>query len=111
MLNYFPASPADATAVAALLPVSLGKLTAQQLAQLLLEPSPQLLVDCGGLVAPHPLGVCHFATQLVLLRQKGVCVYLCNVHPVLRHCLHQLKLQYLFHSLGERTDQALPRAA
>jgi hypothetical protein len=71
-------------------------LTAKQLACLLLAPPPQLLVDCGGQQIPHPLGVCRFITQLLVIRSRETSLWLCNVHPVLHGCLHQLKLSALF---------------
>lgn len=66
----------------------------------LLLPPPQLLVDCGRVVIPHPWGVCHFAAQLLQLRRRGASISLINVHPVLLHCLHQMELDGLFHLRG-----------
>lgn len=80
----------------ALRPVNLADLTARQLACLLLAPPPDLLVDCGGLISPHRLGVCRFVTQLLQMRQRGSCIWLCNVHPVLQRCVHRLQLDALF---------------
>ena len=84
----------------ALPPVNLSDLTAKQLACLLVAPPPQLLVDCGGRLQPHPLGVCRFVAQLLQLRLRGTCLWLCNVHPGLRRCLHQLNLGAVFHLPG-----------
>ena len=83
-----------------LTPVNLADLTAKQLACLLVAPPPHLLVDCGGLLMPHPLGVGRFVTQLLQLRRRGTCLWLCNVHPGLYCCLHQLELSALFHLSG-----------
>lgn len=88
----------------ALLPVNLTDLTAKQLACLLVAPPAQLLIDCGGLLLPHPLGVCRFVAQLLQLRLRGTGLWLCNVHPGLRHYLHQLRLDAVFHL----TREALP---
>ena len=87
-------------ATPALLPLNLSNLTAKQLTCLLLAPPPQLLVDCGGVLLPHPLGVCRFVAQLLQLRQRGTRLWLCNLHPGLRRCLHRLGLGSLFHLSG-----------
>ena len=108
MPAHFPAllagtAPAPAltlVSLAALTPVSLAALTAKQLASLLLAPPPQLLVDCDGLLLPHPLGVCRFVAQLLLLQSRGTSIRLCNVHPKLRGCLQYLKLGASFHLNG-----------
>ena len=63
----------------------------------MVAPPPHLLVDCGGLLLPHPLGVCRFVSQLLLIRQRGTCMWLCNVHPGLRRCLQHLELEDLLH--------------
>ncbi len=84
-----------------LTPVNLADLTAKQLARLLVTPPPHLLIDCGGLLVPYPLGVCSFVAQLLLMRGRGACIWLCNVHPGLHRCLHQLKLAALFHLNGQ----------
>lgn len=97
------AGPGDAPA---LRPVNLPDLTPQQLAGLLVAPPPQLLVDCGGLLVPHPLGVCRFVAQLLQLRLRGTGIWLCNVRPELHRYLHELRLCPVFH-LGE---PALPAA-
>ena len=73
-------------------PVNLADLTDKQLMCLLVAPPSQLLIDCGRLLLPHPLGVCRFVAQLLQLRQRGTCIRLCNVHPGLRRCLQQLGL-------------------
>ena len=77
----------------------LADLTPKQL----VAPPPQLLVDCGGRLLPHPLGVCRFVAQLLQLRRRGAHIWLCNVHPVLSSYLHQLKLGALFHLTGQET--------
>jgi len=84
-----------------LTPVNLADLTAKQLACLLVAPPPHLMVDCGGLLMPHPLGVCRFVAQLLLVRGRGTCIWLCNVHPGLRRCLQQLGLAAVFHLNGQ----------
>jgi hypothetical protein len=76
----------------------LADLTADQLAYLLVAPPVLLLVDCGRLLLPHPLGVCRFVAQLLLLRRRGTGIWLCNVHPGLHRCLLQLELAALFHT-------------
>ena len=72
-----------------LTPVNLADLTAKQLACLLVAPPP------------HPLGVCRFVAQLLLVRGRGTCIWLCNVHPGLRRCLQQLGLAAVFHLNGQ----------
>lgn len=91
----------------ALLPVNLAGLTAKQLANLLTAPPPPLLVDGGGLLLPHPLGVCRLVTQLLQLRRRGTSIWLCNVHPALRRCLHLLNLGAVFHL----NEEVLPTGA
>ena len=91
MKTRLPTSPAG-PAAPALAPVNLTRLSARQLARLLLGPPAQLLVDCGSRLMPHPLGVGRFVALLLLLRQRGARIWLCNVHPGLRRCLRQLKL-------------------
>jgi anti-anti-sigma regulatory factor len=81
----------------ALLPVCLADLTAKQLACLLVAPPTQLLIDCGGLLMPHRLGVCRFVAQLLQMRLRGTRLWLCNVHPGLQRCLQQLELADVFH--------------
>ena len=80
-----------------LTPVNLADLTAKQLACLLVAPPSHLLVDWGGRLMPHPLGVGRFVAQLLLVRGRGACIWLCNVHPGLRRCLQQLGLAAVFH--------------
>ena len=80
-----------------LAPVNLADLTAKQVAGLLLAPPARLLIDCGSLLLPHPLGVCRFVAQLLVLQSRGTRIWLCNVHPGLRGCLRHLKLAALFH--------------
>lgn len=84
-------------AAPALTSVRLGALTAKQLAVLLVAPPPHLLVDCGGQLLPHPLGVCRFVTQLLQISQRGTLLWLCNVHPSLHRSLWRLKLDDFFH--------------
>ena len=80
----------------ALAPVNLAGLNARELAQLLVGPPLHLLVDCGGLLLPHPLGVCRFVAQLLLMRRRGTSIWLCNVHPGLQYCLGHLNLAAVF---------------
>ena len=86
--------------LSALLPVNVAALTEQQLTCLLATPPAQLLIDCGALLLPHPLGVCAFVAQLLPLRHKGTSIGLCNVHPQVRHCLQELHLSAIFHLNG-----------
>lgn len=83
-----------------LMPMNLADLTAKRLACLLVAPPPHLLVDCGGLQIPHPLGVCRFVAQLLQIRQQGTCLRLCNMHPGLHRCLQHLELEAVFHVNG-----------
>ena len=94
-----------------LTPVNLADLTAKQLADLLVAPPAQLLIDCGGLLLPHPLGVCRFVAQLLQLRLRGTCLWLCNVHPKLRRCLHELQLSAVFCLNGETLPPGTAPAA
>ena len=104
MLTPFSATLTEPSNAPALRPVRLADLTPKQR----VAPPPRLLVDCGGQLLPHPLGVCRFVAQLLQLRLRGARIWLCNVHPVLRRYLHQLKLEALFHLTGQETP---PRAA
>ena len=99
MPTPFPATLAQPGSAPALRPVRLAQLTPKQLE----VPPPRLLVDCGGQLLPHPLGVCRFVALLLLLRLRGARIWLCNVHPVLCHYLHQLKLGALFHLTARET--------
>lgn len=103
MQTLAPALLAGPVAAAALTPVKLAALEAAQLTRLLVAPPPQLVVDCDGQRTPHPLGVCRYVAQLLLLRRQGADVWLCNVHPGLRRYLHQLQLGALFHLTGQET--------
>ena len=76
--------------------VNLAGLNARELAGLLVAPPERLLVNCGGLLLPHPLGVCRFVAQLLLLRRRGMSIWLSNVHPGLRHCLAHFNLAAVF---------------
>ena len=75
-----------------------------------LAPPPRLLVDCGGQLLPHPPDAGRFVAQL---RLRGACIWLCNVHPVLRRYLRQLKPGALFHLAGQETPTraGVPTAA
>lgn len=102
MQNHHTAPMAGPSAAPALPPVNLADITAKELACLLMAPPSQLLVDCGGRLMPHPLGVCRFVAQLLQMRRRGTSVWLCNVHPGLRRYLHQLELGALLHLPGVR---------
>jgi hypothetical protein len=91
-----PARALPATSVV-LTPVHLTGLTAKQLACLLLAPPVNLSVDCREQLVPHPQGVCRFVAQLLVIRSRGTCIQLCQVHPVLHRCLHLLALGPVFH--------------
>lgn len=64
------------------------------------QPQPQVLIDCGTLKCQRTLGVSHVISQLLLLRHSGAQVWLRNVNPVLRRCLHMLHLEQLFPVAG-----------
>lgn len=84
-------------AAPALIPVNLADLSAKQLDELLITPPAYLLVDCSGLLLPHPLGVCRFVTQLLQISQQGTRLWLCNVHAGLFRCLQHLEMEVVFH--------------
>lgn len=89
-------------------PINLADLTPPQLTHLLVTPPPpQLLIDCGWLLLPHPLGVCRFVAELLQLRRLGTDIWLCNVHPELRRYLHELRLGTVFYL----NEPALPTQA
>ena len=79
-----------------LLPVSLAAIDAALLARLLLQPQPQLLIDCQAQPCRRTIGVCYFLSQLLLLRQRGARIWLSNVDPLLRGHLRQLGLESAF---------------
>lgn len=79
-----------------LLVVNLAAVDAALLARILLQPHPQLLIDCGAQPCRRTLGVCYFVSQLLLLRRRGASVWLRNVDAVLHRCLQQLGLATLF---------------
>lgn len=83
-----PAEPA----APALLFANLASVEATLLTRMLLQPPPQLLIDCEAQPCRRSLGVCHFVSELLLLRQQGGSVWLLNVDPLLRRCLQQLGL-------------------
>ena len=83
-------------AAPALLLANLAAVEAALLAQIQLQPHPQLLIDCEAQPCRRGLGVCHFVSQLLLLRQRGGSVWLRNVDPLLRRCLQQLGLTACF---------------
>ena len=97
MRTSFADSIAGPDAAPALPPLNLTDFMAKPPAYLLVAPPPHLLIDCGGRPVPHPLGVGRFVAQLLLMRRWGTCIWLCNVHPGLRRCLHRLHLEAVFH--------------
>ena len=58
---------------------------------------PPLYIDCSNLVCQRTLGVNHVVSQLLLLHRAGARIWLRNVNAPLRHCLHLLRLEALFH--------------
>lgn len=90
-----PSLPAEPAATA-LIPVSLAAVDAALLARILVQPHPQLLIDCGAQPCRRQLGVCYFLSQLVLLRQRGASAWLCNVDALLHRYLRQLGLDSFF---------------
>ncbi|WP_152560013.1 STAS domain-containing protein [Hymenobacter sp. IS2118] len=100
MSIHFPELLAGTAAAPALMPVNLANITAKQLACLVVAPPAHLLIDCGGLLMPHPLGVGRFVALLLQMRQRGTCLRLCNVHPGLRRYLQQLGLEAVFYLNG-----------
>ena len=96
MQGHFPAALTETAEAPALAPVNLVGLNARELAQLLVGPPPQLLVDCSRQLIPHPLGVCRFVAQLLQMRRRGTSIWLCNVHPGLQYCLGHLNLTAVF---------------
>jgi len=100
MQAHHPTSPTKPATTVVPAPISFADLQVAQIACRLFVPPPQLLVDCGGLLVPHPLGVCRFVGQLLILCRRGTEIWLCNVHPGLRRCLQQLELGSLLHLNG-----------
>jgi anti-anti-sigma regulatory factor len=77
--------------------VDLDAVDTTQLVQALAQHArPQLLVDCEDLRCQQTLGISHVVSQLLLLRQSGASIWLRNVNPVLRRCLHLLRLDSFF---------------
>ena len=81
-------------------PVSPAELNKTLLTGLLVASPARRLANCGGAIMPHPLGMGHFVSQLLQLRRRIGCIWLLNVHPVLRRCLHQSGVGALFHLSG-----------
>ena len=86
--------------ITSLIPVSLAAIDAPLLARILLQPHPQLLIDCQAQPCRRNIGVCYFLSQLLLLRQRGASVWLCHVDPHLRNHLRQLGLESAFFLAG-----------
>ena len=77
--------------------VNLDAVDTAQLAHALAQHTkPQLLVDCDHLHCQRTLGVSHVISQLLLLRQSGASIWLRNVNPILKRCLHLLRLDSFF---------------
>lgn len=57
---------------------------------------PHLVIDCSRLKCLRNLGVSYVVSQLLIFHQSGARVFLRNVEPVLRRCLHLLRLDNLF---------------
>ena len=89
-------SPLAEPVATALIPVSLAAIDAALLAQLLLQPHPQVLIDCQAQPCRQNVGVCYFLSQLLMLRQQGASVWLSNVDASLRSNLRQLGLEAAF---------------
>lgn len=87
---------APLSAPAALISVSLAAINATLLARILLQPHPQLLIDCGAQPCRRALGVCYFLSQLLLLRQQGASIWLSNADQPLRRHIRQLGLEPAF---------------
>jgi anti-anti-sigma regulatory factor len=81
-------------------PVNLDRDDANQLARYLARQPrhtrPQFVVDCGTLKCLRTLGVSHVVSQLLVLHRSGASIWLRNVDPVLKRCLHVLRLESLF---------------
>ncbi|MBG8553125.1 hypothetical protein [Hymenobacter guriensis] len=101
---YLESSSAQAVA-AYLSAVDLDTVDALQVARTLRKnPSvvqPQLVVDCGRLQCLRTLGVGHVVSQLLVLRQAGATIWLCNADSTLRRCLDVLKLQRVFLTIDD----------
>ena len=83
--------------VFSLLTIDLDAVDTAQLAHALSQQfRPQLLVDCENLRCQRTLGISHVVSQLLLLHQSGASIWLRNVNPVLRRCLHLLRLDSFF---------------
>jgi anti-anti-sigma regulatory factor len=76
--------------------VDLDKAEAVHIARQLPRSTP-LHIDCARLACQRTLGVGYVVSQLLLLRQAGVTVWLRNVNAPLRRCLRLLGLSPLFH--------------
>jgi anti-anti-sigma regulatory factor len=90
-LCSMPPGPIDRIAT-----VNLDNATAVQ-RMCALPKCPPLYIDCSDLVCQRTLGVSHVVSQLLILHRAGARIWLRNVNPSLRHCLHLLQLESLFH--------------
>jgi anti-anti-sigma regulatory factor len=81
-------------------PINLDTEDAKQLARYLArqpkQTRPQFVVDCSKLKCLRTLGVSHVISQLLVLHQSGASIWLRNTDPVLKRCLHVLRLDSLF---------------
>ena len=92
-MRSFPSLP---LAEPTLLLVNLAAVDAPLLARMLLQPHPQVLIDCQAQPCRQNMGLCYFLSQLLALRHRGAGVWLSNVDPLLHRCLHQLGLAASF---------------
>ena len=76
--------------------VNLAAVDAAHLVRILVPPHAPLLVDCGALPCQRTQGVCFLVSQLLILRQRGASVRLCNASLTLQRCLHTLQLDSVF---------------
>ncbi|MCR5887886.1 hypothetical protein LRS06_08855 [Hymenobacter sp. J193] len=105
MSSLYPQRSSAHVAAAYLSAIDLDTVDALQVARTLRKnPSvvqPQLVVDCGALQCLRTLGVSHVVSQLLVLRQAGASIWLCNADSTLRRCLDVLKLQSVFLTIDE----------
>lgn len=73
-----------------------AQLLAHSLDQLPAQARPRIEVDCSTLKCLRTLGVSHVVSQLLLLRQSSAGIWLRNVNPALKRCLHLLQLESRF---------------
>ncbi|GAA4376909.1 STAS domain-containing protein [Hymenobacter koreensis] len=109
MLSYFTPPPSSAR----LIPVNFNAIEPVELARSLAQdPDIQrkplyVLIDCQHLTCLRTRGVCHFFSQLLLMRRAGVEVVLDNVNGLLARMLRLCRLDTLFTYV--HPAQLLPR--